>query len=83
MAQSYKKGRKFKTESPALLPITCGDRPAAASRTPVSIPPLYSRRRTLSAPRKSGGGLSPIKIGVVEILLKNRAPRGWNPANNS
>ena len=43
MAQSYKKGRKFKTESPALLPITCGDRPAAASRTPVSIPPLCPR----------------------------------------
>lgn len=43
MAQSYKKGRKFKTESPALLPVTRGGRPAAASRTPVSIPPLCPR----------------------------------------
>lgn len=43
MAQSYKKGRKFKTESPALLPVTRGGRPAAASRTPVSIPPLCTR----------------------------------------
>ena len=32
MAQSYKKGRKFKTESPALLSITRGGRPAAAPR---------------------------------------------------
>ena len=38
MAQSYKKGRKFKTESPALLSITRGGRPPS-----VSIPPLCPR----------------------------------------
>ena len=183
MAQSYKKGRKFKTESPALLSITRGGRPAAAppplpsalrlcapanihatihatihasvppsasalrasaciptsvlpsasvvrtppahlsvpssvaalcavARTPLcasaSIPtsvlPSASVSRT-SAPipasvppsafrlwivvgvrflrRGKRGRTVPDKIGVVEILLKNRAPRGWNPANNS
>lgn len=191
MAQSYKKGRKFKTESPALLSITRGGRPAAAprplpsafrlyapatipasvppsvsalcavartplcavartplcasasiptsvlpsasvSRTSALIPPLCCRRIALcaaartplcafasipasvppsasalrtSAPipasvppsafllwivvgvrflrRGKRGRAVPDKIGVVEILLKNRAPRGWNPANNS
>ena len=191
MAQSYKKGRKFKTESPALLSITRGGRPAAAppppappplsppphyprlcaavgirslcrsphtslcrcshtslcfcqhphlcfavgirfphlrshppsvlpseialcaaARTPLcafasipaSVPPSASALRT-SAPipasvppsafllwivvgvrflrRGKRGRAVPDKIGVVEILLKNRAPRGWNPANNS
>lgn len=55
MAQSYKKGRKFKTESPALLSITRGGRPAAAPRPlpsafrlcapatiPASVPPSVS-----------------------------------------
>ncbi len=177
MAQSYKKGRKFKTESPALLSITRGGRPAAAPRPPpfpsafrlcapatipASVPPSASALRTsaciptsvlpsasvlrappahLSVPssvaalcaaartplcafasiptfvlpsasvsrtsapipasvppsafllwivvgvrflrRGKRGRAVPDKIGVVEILLKNRAPRGWNPANNS
>ena len=166
MAQSYKKGRKFKTESPALLSITRGGRPAAAPRPlpsafrlcapatipatihatiHASVPPSASALRTppahLSVPSsvaalcavartplcasasiptsvlpsasvsrtsapipasvppsafrlwilvgvrflrrgKRGRAVSD-KIGVVEILLKNRAPRGWNPANNS
>ena len=187
MAQSYKKGRKFKTESPALLSITRGGRPAAAPRPrpsavrlcgpapihgpihapihatihasvppsasalrasaciPTSVLPSASVLRTppahLSVPssvaalcavartplcasasiptsvlpsasvsrtsapipasvppsafrlwivvgvrflrRGKRGRTVPDKIGVVEILLKNRAPRGWNPANNS
>ena len=183
MAQSYKKGRKFKTESPALLSITRGGRPAAAPRPlpsafrlcapatipatihatihasvppsasalrasaciPTSVLPSASVLRTppahLSVPssvaalcavartplcasasiptsvlpsasvsrtsapipasvppsafrlwivvgvrflrRGKRGRAVPDKIGVVEILLKNRAPRGWNPANNS
>ena len=198
MAQSYKKGRKFKTESPALLSITRGGRPAAAPRPlpsafrlcapatiPASVPPSVSALRAppahlsvpssvaalcavartplcavartplcaaariplcasasiptsvlpsasvlrtppahLSVPssvaalcavartplcasasipasvppsafrlwivvgvrflrRGKRGRAVPDKIGVVEILLKNRAPRGWNPANNS
>ena len=58
MAQSYKKGRKFKTESPALLSITRGGRPAAAPRPlpsafrlcapatiPASVPPSASALR--------------------------------------
>ena len=179
MVQSYKKGRKFKTESPALLSITRGGRPAAAPRPlpsafrlcapatipatihasvppsasalrasaciPTSVLPSASVLRTppahLSVPssvaalcavartplcasasiptsvlpsasvsrtsapipasvppsafrlwivvgvrflrRGKRGRAVPDKIGVVEILLKNRAPRGWNPANNS
>ena len=183
MAQSYKKGRKFKTESPALLSITRGGRPAAAPPPPppplrpfappprwgrihatihASVPPSASALRAsaciptsvlpsasvlrtppahLSVPssvaalcavartplcasasiptsvlpsasvsrtsapipasvppsafrlwivvgvrflrRGKRGRTVPDKIGVVEILLKNRAPRGWNPANNS
>ena len=53
MAQSYKKGRKFKTESPALLSITRGGRPAAAPRPPlpVSIPPLCPRHYPRHYPR--------------------------------
>ena len=177
MAQSYKKGRKFKTDSPALLSITRGGRPAgcrappppfpsafrlcAPATIPASVPPSVSALRAppahLSVPssvaalcavartplcaaartplcaaariplcasasiptfvlpsasvsrtsapipasvppsafllwivvgvrflrRGKRGRAVPDKIGVVEILLKNRAPRGWNPANNS
>ena len=100
MAQSYKKGRKFKTESPALLSITRGGRPAAAPRPlpsafrlcapatiPASVPPSAFRLWIVVGVRflRRGkrGRAVPDKIGVVEILLKNRAPRGWNPANNS
>ena len=61
MAQSYKKGRKFKTESPALLSITRGGRPAAAplplpsafrlcapATIPASVPPSASALRTFA-----------------------------------
>ena len=41
MAQSYKKGRKFKTESPALLS-------ASVSRASAASPPLCCRRKLLS-----------------------------------
>ena len=64
---------------------------ASVSRTsapiPASVPPSAFRLWIVVGVRflRRGkrGRTVPDKIGVVEILLKNRAPRGWNPANNS
>ena len=64
---------------------------ASVSRTsapiPASVPPSAFRLWIVVGVRflRRGkrGRAVPDKIGVVEILLKNRAPRGWNPANNS
>ena len=72
MAQSYKKGRKFKTESPALLSITRGGRPAAAPRL---LPAAY-RLCALAIIPVSGPAIAARLWIVVGVRFLCRGKRG-------